>query len=441
MKNPGILVPLLFSAIAFPAYALSPAEVFKDVPVGHWAERGVEEMALNRNIMRGYEDFTFRGELPYTRMQFAISMKEMIEEIEGIAKTTLKIDEPLSRDFFDVKGNDRDIVLPLANEYGLFENIPGIEPGAFHGERAITRFEVARGINNLLFNAEKKDVVRPRKNSKAYEFSDVPRQEDIYPVVQTVANRYGVMVGFPDTTFRGAEDLTRYQFAMTGYQTVPLISELVSSTLKQREVEKREAALVETSSHPFHVEVASGLTGGGVPNAMVPVLGFRWMGEPGWFLRNDTRMQFLSGAVAVGKDSSGLMLDERFGGFPTMRFYGLQPYVGGRAIGDFYSRTSLFGGLLYGLSGEWPVDSTWNIGVNLYESNLLLARNLGASTPKPGGMFLGGADLEVSYHLNPKLDLTAGVGFWEAPSGYRAALPGMAKANVTDFKLGVSFSL
>ncbi|MGE5707183.1 MAG: S-layer homology domain-containing protein, partial [Bacteroidota bacterium] len=434
MKNALWLLPIVVGTIAAPVYAVAPSDVFKDVPAGHWAEKGVEEMAIKRSIMRGYEDFTFRGDLPYTRLQFATSMKELINDIEGIAKASLKLEKPLNNRFSDVQGYDRDVVLPLANEYGLFQNVPGIEPGAFHGDRPMTRYEVARVINNLMRTAEKKDVIRPRKDGKNYEFSDVSQKEAIYREIQTVANHYGVMIGFPDNTFRGKEDLTRYQFAMTGTQMVPLINELVTSTLEQRAAEKRAANFVPL---PFHAEIMSGMTGGAVPSSMVPALGFRWVDQPNWFMRNDTRLQFHSGAVAVGNDRSGLMLDERFGAFPVMRFFGLQPYVGARAIGDFYNKTSLMGGVTYGLTGEWHLDPTWAVGANLFESNLLLAQNLGAADPNPRGMFLGGADLELSYALNPKLALTGGLGFWEAPSGYRTG--GMTKANVTDLKFGLSW--
>jgi hypothetical protein len=72
---------------------------------------------------------------------------------------------------------------------------------------------------------------------RTFAFTDVPRGDwegQAEPVVRDVADRYQVMVGFPDRRFRGPEKLTRYQFAAAAAQTFPLIRQLVIRTQERR---------------------------------------------------------------------------------------------------------------------------------------------------------------------------------------------------------------
>src|SRR5207249_1483222 len=89
MKIQKLLLGLSLWALgASQASALQPASrVFKDLPAGHWAEKAVTFVSVERAFMVGYPDHTFRGQKPFTRLQLATATAELIVELEGIAKT------------------------------------------------------------------------------------------------------------------------------------------------------------------------------------------------------------------------------------------------------------------------------------------------------------------------------------------------------------------
>ncbi|MCP5990518.1 iron uptake porin, partial [Klebsiella pneumoniae] len=45
------------------------------------------------------------------------------------------------------------------------------------------------------------------------ELSDVKPTDWAYQALQSLVERYGCIVGYPDRTFRGARPLSRYEFA------------------------------------------------------------------------------------------------------------------------------------------------------------------------------------------------------------------------------------
>ena len=75
---------------AAPAMAASAADTFSDVPAGHWAERAVTFVAVERGFMHGFPDGTFKGDQPFTRVQLAQAVDELIRQLETQTKVSWK---------------------------------------------------------------------------------------------------------------------------------------------------------------------------------------------------------------------------------------------------------------------------------------------------------------------------------------------------------------
>ncbi|MGE5707274.1 MAG: S-layer homology domain-containing protein [Bacteroidota bacterium] len=439
MKKPCSLPLLLTGAllISAPAMAATASEVFRDVPPDHWAEKGVEDMAVKRDLMRGYEDSTFRGELPFTRIQFALVLDGLIREIERISKTSLEVkDAPIS--FYpDVTvPREREVVLRLSNRYRLFEGIPGIQSMAFHGEKNINRYEVAHAINNLLHLAERKGILRPSETPETHQFCDVAPDDPTFQEIQEIANRYGVMIGFPDASFRGGEDLTRYQFAMTACKTVPLICELVKRSVDQRTREENGFSC----DPDLELALREGPTSG--YGTVVPSLSLRWSAP--WSILSDTRLQFQSGTVTEIKDRGGFALDERLGFvLPGLDWSPLQfrPMLGMQFFGDFGGNSAYYLGPTFGFRGQSQIAPRWRIVSDIMGSNILWGQSYkgtAALTP-PVAEFLGRCDLDVQYALSRDVALVGGLCYWEVPIGIRG-YAAVGQAYVTELKLGVAYA-
>lgn len=382
--------------LAQPAFASLASDSFKDVPDGHWAEQGIAEVAIKRDLMKGYADGTFRGEAPFTRLQFVNSMTVLLKELEALSKVSWRPLAHPTHAFQDLPADQKAETLRLTDDYGLFEGVPGISQTRFNGDQTVTRYEMAHVINNLMRLAEAKDVVRPQgKLGEGPAFSDVNPGDWGYPDMQSVSQRYKVMVGFPDGTFRGNEELTRYQYAQAISQTVPLIRELIAQTTETKVEEKRQ------STGPWRLQEQQPLRvdatwGNAVPGGQALSLKGRLIGYPGSiFLLSETRLQAMP----------GFGVNQELGAMYKLPFLGplqLQPYGG---VQLYYTGS----GLSTGLAG----------GAFLYLRPLYQWGFFGKAGVA-GGLSLSQAmtnyELGAEYHLSDRWAISGGVSSWEAPS-------------------------
>ncbi len=384
-------------SLSAPAWASLASETFTDVPDGHWAQEGIAELAIKRDMMRGYPDGTFRGDLPFTRFQFALAMKELIDELERISKTSLRSDTPCLNTYADLNGaTERDVVLEIANAYCLFEGVPGIQPNRFNPNGQVSRSEVSKVIANLMQLADQKDIIRPRPG-KDYTFSDVTRKNWAYEAIEQVSDQYGVMIGFPDGTFRPDDQLTRYQFAQAGFQTVPLIRQLVAKTLEEKTTERAiELSRLWQQRTPWHVDARLGTLGAGL----------RWIGYPNSFVMADLRGIF---------NQANPLIDAQFGWWPTTYMLGqvhLQPYLAPRLA--YESVAGPYLGLGLGLATYWRPSMEWGFALNL-RSGYTLAPQAGGLGQGGPGFLLDTADLEAEYYLNPTFAIVPGISLYQDP--------------------------
>lgn len=384
-------------SLSAPAWASLASDTFTDVPDGHWAQEGIAELAIKRDMMRGYPDGTFRGDLPFTRFQFALAMKELVDELERISKTSLRTDNPCLNTYADINSAaERDVVLEMANAYCLFEGVPGIQTNRFKPNEQVNRSEVAKVIANLMSLADRKGIVRPR-NAKDYTFSDVTRKNWAYDAIQVVADQYGVMIGFPDNTFRPDDQLTRYQFAQAGYQTVPLIRQLVAKTLEEKTTERAlELSRLWQQRTPWHIDARLGALGGGV----------RWIGYPNSFVMADVRGIF---------SQANPLFDAQLGWWPTTYMAGpvhVQPYLAPRVA--YESEAGPYLGLGLGLATHWRANMEWGFTANLRSGYTIRPQSGGLGQGAPG-FLLDTADLEAEYYLTPKFAIVPGVSLYQDP--------------------------
>ncbi|HEY9722566.1 MAG TPA: S-layer homology domain-containing protein [Oscillatoriaceae cyanobacterium] len=395
--RPGLLptTALVWTLCAATAFAQTASDQFKDVPADHWAASAVTDVAVKHHFMQGYPDGTFRGDTAFTRLQLALAVNELIKGLEGLTNTSWANPGQGGFDFTDLPADptQRAIVLKLANRYGIFDGVPGVTSRTFEGQKQVSRYEMAHVIDRLLRLGETKGVVDPAVlTPHAYAFGDVPDTAWDYQSVHEVADRYQVMVGFPDGTFRGPELLTRYQFAASASQTFPLVTQLVQKT--QEKHEQQQAAALESyrylESAPLQLGVTARL-GGPIGPAFTGRFAHYWGPV---FLLADTTLgaQNMAGdRLYDGDVNLGWAL-------PLGGTFHLQPYIGARAVSNV---SSTLGAFDYGAIGYWRPSDSWGIYGQLNGSS-----GLGATAGNAQGVFLPGAALGLEYYFTPKLGLT-----------------------------------
>lgn len=387
------------------AFAAPASQVYADVPAGHWAEAAVTQVAVDRRFMRGFPDGTFQGNAPFTRLQLALAVSELVKELEAFSKTSWATQGLGGYAFRDLPADPatRAIVLRMANDYRLFEGVPGVTSQTLEADKQVTRYEMAKVVHRLLRLGEEKGLVDPAvQRTQLHLFTDVPASAWAYNEVKEVSDRYQVMVGFPDATFRGPEELTRYQFAASAAQTFPMVRTLVEKTQERKDqpTDTTPAAL----RFQEDASLALGLTGR-ADGPVGPAVNGRYTQYFGpLFVLADANLgtqlaagtRLYNGAVSVGY------------ALPVGSVFHLQPYLGGRAVS---TGSSTLGGLTYGaVAYARPLES-WGFFLNANGTSAL-----GGTNPGVQGGFLGGANLGAEYYLNRKLGFTAELGYGLLPS-------------------------
>ncbi len=223
-------------ALASPAGAQG-RRALPDVPGDHWAAAAIEEVAVAHRLMPLAADGKFRGEAPLNRMDFAKTMANFIQELEvqsGVSLADTAFSFYAFEDFDNA--SDRSIVEPIANQYNLFDKIPGIEAHKFDPKRPVTRFELAAVFDKLMSLCEKKRLitaVSSRRNANN-PFTDMGSLDWAYQSVLNAVLRYQILSGFPDATFRGNTEINRYQFAAAASSAFSVVREQVAGVVRQR---------------------------------------------------------------------------------------------------------------------------------------------------------------------------------------------------------------
>lgn len=197
MFSKKLLMTLIVTGVlASSSMTSAAANPFSDLPSGHWAYNAITKLTAE-GIFNGYGDGTFRGDRNITRYEALTLFAKLI----GFDSSRFRSDYKIK--FADVPADH------WAYKYVSFMAEKGISKGyddnTLRGDKYITRYEMARMIANALgIDTDSKENANP--------FADVTSNHwAFYSVVNLAAN--GVINGYGDGTFKGNNNITRYEAA------------------------------------------------------------------------------------------------------------------------------------------------------------------------------------------------------------------------------------
>ncbi len=156
---------------------------------GHWAEDSIRRL-VDKGIIEGYSDNTFRPDIGITRAEFTKLM---------VTALGLNTDEA-TETYEDTVNHWAKNFIAAGTKYGI---VNGIGDNLFAPDVVITREQIAMIIYRI---AGKPEVT-------AHEFADRDEISDYAKAaVDYVANN-GIMIGFEGNVFKGTESSTRAQIA------------------------------------------------------------------------------------------------------------------------------------------------------------------------------------------------------------------------------------
>ena len=100
-------------------------------------------------------------------------------------------------------------------------------------------------------------AVNPSEPSTSVsQLSDVQSTDWAFQALQSIIERYGVMVGYPDGTYRGDRALTRYEFAAALNATLDQVNELIAAGAADR-VRPEDLEILQKLQQDFSLELAA----------------------------------------------------------------------------------------------------------------------------------------------------------------------------------------
>lgn len=393
-------------ALVAPAAAFAAAGPAADVPASHWAASAVRQMT-GSGAMSLDAAGRFNGEAPFTRLALTQVVASLLGTLEARSKTTWSAEGLGGYAFEDLgalSASEKARVLDLANRYRLFEGVPGVTSRTFEPNKQVTRYEMAKVVNRLMRLGEARGAVNAGVLDPTYHaFTDLPESAWPYAEVKAVADRYQVMVGFPDGTFRGPEELTRYQFAATASQTLPLIVDLVDRSTAP--VAAPSAAPAEALMPRFLESHPVALLGGvSLSPATAATGALRAAGYFGgdWLVLGEAALSQPAGTTVDGSLNLGYA-------WRLTPAIALQPYVGAGAAWSGQTLGGVnYGAVLYGRPSE---------SLGLYARARGFS-GLGdtAGTASAMGFFAGGGELGLEWLFSKHLGLSVEGGYRQVPT-------------------------
>jgi serine protease Do len=212
----------IFSALPMTASveAEESSQAFRDVT---YYQKEIEYLA-NLNIIRGYQDGTFRPTATVTRLQAV----QMILRQLGIEDV-----EAPDVEFKDVKPGDYGYEeIAIAVDLGI---VQGKDDGTFDPYGKLTRAQMAKIFANA-YNLQGKITI---------DFTDVRKGHWAYDYVQALAANE-VTTGYPDGSFRPNDPIKRMHFAafMARYLNDEFKPPVTSPLTRKEVIEKKESVVM-----------------------------------------------------------------------------------------------------------------------------------------------------------------------------------------------------
>jgi hypothetical protein len=103
-------------------------------------------------------------------------------------------------------------VTKLVEQYQIIKGYPD---DTYRGNKNLTRYEFSKALVSALGYIEKVgEVSLKAKTTKDIEFTDVKSTHWAYDSLMQLVSEYQVITGYPDKTFRGNRNLTRYEISV-----------------------------------------------------------------------------------------------------------------------------------------------------------------------------------------------------------------------------------
>lgn len=184
-----------------------------DITPNHWAYDAVKLMTQELGIMSPKTSTRFMGTDITTRYEVAEALYNMAKKLEASSGKDLKVTgDKRTVSLTDVDASKKDLVNSVINEYGLMQAMPG---NKFMGNEKMSRYELAFELNNYINLLIKKvGKVSLDSSDKANSFTDIKEEHWATPSVRSIVNNgCQLMSGYPDSTFKGFQSLSRYEMA------------------------------------------------------------------------------------------------------------------------------------------------------------------------------------------------------------------------------------
>ena len=175
---------------------------FEDVGDKHWAKKYIEDLATAR-VIKGFPDGQFKPNDRIKRGEFsALLVRTKKIPVDELARAT---DTGL---FLDIKKHWASPYIKSAVEAGVIEGYPKKK---FKPDKATLRQEA-------VVSMVKMDDIQLSMDAAKTKFKDVQQGTDLSQYIETSVQN-GVIVGYPDGTFKPRADISRAEIAKAFYST------------------------------------------------------------------------------------------------------------------------------------------------------------------------------------------------------------------------------
>lgn len=146
------------------------------------------------------------------------------------------------------------VVLLLSGSVGATEQPGGATQGTGEQTSSTVIADNASPIQQVIQYGENTGTTRVGQVTSVSQLSDVQPGDWAFQALQSLVERYGCIVGYPDGTFRGNRALTRYEFAAGLNACMDRINELVAASTADA-VRKEDLEVVTKLQGEFRNEL------------------------------------------------------------------------------------------------------------------------------------------------------------------------------------------
>ena len=114
----------------------------------------------------------------------------------------------------------------------------------------------SRNADSLVEKSQLRSSAISQNVTSVSQLSDVRSTDWAFTALQSLVERYGVIAGYPDRTFRGKQALSRYEFAAGLNSALDKINEIISAGLADK-VGKEDLATLQKLQEEFAAELAT----------------------------------------------------------------------------------------------------------------------------------------------------------------------------------------